>query len=61
MTFAAIHTDNTVLFKSPLTGTAMHFVTRTTPINKIDGKSHKTELKSSRNYSTNHTKSKLHH
>ena len=38
-----------------------HFVTRVTPIDEIDGKSHKTELKSSRNYSTNHLKSKSRH
>ena len=31
---------------------ATHFVTRVTPIDDIDVKSHKTELKSSRNYST---------
>ena len=31
-----------------------HYVTSATPINYIDGKSHKTVLKSSRNYSTNH-------
>ena len=31
----------------------MHFVTGTTPIDDIDGKSHKTELNSSHNYSTN--------
>ena len=40
---------------------AMHFVTRVTPIDDIDSKSHKTELKSSHNYSTNHLKSKLRH
>ena len=39
----------------------MHFVTRALPINDIDGKSYKTEVKSSRNYSTNHIKSKSHH
>ena len=39
----------------------MHFVTRTMPINEIDGKSHKTELKSSRKYSTNHIKVKSCH
>ena len=39
----------------------MYFVTRATPIDDIDSKSHKTELKSSRNYSTNHTKSKSRH
>ena len=33
---------------------ATHFVTRVTPINDIDGKSHKTVLKSSHNYSTNY-------
>ena len=32
----------------------MHFVTRATPVDDIDGKSHKIELKSSRNYSTNY-------
>ena len=31
----------------------MHFVTRTKPIEGIDGKSHKMDLKSSRIYSTN--------
>ena len=31
------------------------------PINDIDGKNHKTELKSSHNYSTNCLKSKSHH
>ena len=36
---------------------AAHFVTRARPIDDIDGKSHKTKLKSSRNYSTNHFKS----
>ena len=35
-----------------------HFVTKAMPIN---GKSHKTELKSSRNYPTNYIKSKSHH
>ena len=40
---------------------ATHFVTRVTPIDDIDGKSHKMELKSSYNYSTNHLKSKSHH
>ena len=39
----------------------MHFITRTTPIDDIDGKSHKTELKSRRNYSTNHINSKSRH
>ena len=34
-----------------------HFVTRAVPIHDIDCKSPKTELKSSRNYSTNHIKS----
>ena len=38
---------------------AMHFVTRVMPINEIDGKSYKTEVKSSRNYSTNYIKLKL--
>ena len=33
---------------------ATHFITRVTPIDDIEGKSHKAELKSSRNYSTNH-------
>ena len=33
----------------------MHFATRAMPINDIDGNSHKTEQKSSHNYSTNHT------
>ena len=40
---------------------AMHFTTRAMLINDIDGKSHKMELKSSRNYSTNHIKSKSRH
>ena len=40
---------------------AMHFATRVTPIDDIDGKSHKMELKSSRNYSINHLKSKSRH
>ena len=35
---------------------AMHFVTRVTPIDDIDGKSHKMKRRSSRNYSTNHLK-----
>ena len=35
---------------------ATYFVTRTMPIDDIDDKSHKTELKSSKNYSTNHIK-----
>ena len=39
---------------------AIHFVTRATPIDEIDGKSHKMEPKSFHNYSTNHLKSKLH-
>ena len=30
----------------------MHFVTRAVPIDDIDGKSHKTELKSNHNHST---------
>ena len=34
----------------------MHFVTSTTFIDEIDGKSHKTELKSSHYYSTNRIK-----
>ena len=38
-----------------------HFITRAMPIDDIDGKSHKTELKSSHNYSTNCVKSKSHH
>ena len=37
------------------------FVTRTTPIDDIDSKSYKTEVKSSRNYSTNHIKPKSCH
>ena len=37
---------------------ATHFVTMGMPIDDIDGKSHKTELKSIRNHSTNHLKSK---
>ena len=36
-------------------------VTRAMPINDIDGQSCKIELRSSRNYSTNHTKSNSHH
>ena len=38
-----------------------HFITRATPIDKIDGKSHKMELKSSHNYSAslNHATSYL--
>ena len=41
---------------------ATHFVTRVTPpIKNIDGKNHKMELKSSRNYSTYHLKSKSRH
>ena len=39
----------------------MHFVTRATTIDNIDDKSHKTELKSRRNYSTNHRKCKSCH
>ena len=35
----------------------MHFVTRATRIDDIDGKRHETELKSCRHYSTNHIKS----
>ena len=35
----------------------MHFVTRATLIDDINGKSHKMELKNSTNYSNNHTKS----
>ena len=31
----------------------MHFITRATPIDDIDGKRHKMELKSCHNYSTN--------
>ena len=37
----------------------MHFVTMATPINNINGKSHKTKLKSSRNYSINRIKVKV--
>jgi len=37
-----------------------HFVTRATPIEDIDSKSHKTSQKSSRDYSTSHLKSKSH-
>ena len=35
----------------------MYFIIRATPIDDINDKSHKTELKSSINYSTNHMKS----
>ena len=38
---------------------ATDFVTRVTPIDDIDSKCHKMELKSSRNYSTNHLMSKI--
>ena len=40
---------------------ARHFITMATPINDIDGKSHKGEMKSGRNYSFNHIKSKSRH
>ena len=40
---------------------ATHFVTRVMPIDRINGKSHKTELKSSHNYSAYHLKSKSCH
>ena len=40
---------------------ATHFVTRVMPIDSIDSKSHKTELKSSCNYLTYHLKSKSRH
>ena len=40
---------------------ATHFIAMATPINDIDGKSHKGEMKSSRNYSINHIKSKSRH
>ena len=40
---------------------AMYFVTRVTPFDNINGKSHKMELKSCRNYSTNYLKSKSCH
>ena len=39
----------------------MYFITRATPIDEIDGQSHKMKLKSNRNYLTNHTKSKSRH
>ena len=39
----------------------MHFVTRAAPIDDIDGKSYKMEVKSSRNYSTNDIKPKSRH
>ena len=39
---------------------ATYFATRATPINDIDGKGHKTDLKSSKTYSTNHIKSNSH-
>ena len=38
-----------------------HFVTRATPINIIDDKSHILALKSSRDYLTNHAMLKSHH
>ena len=40
---------------------ATHFVIRVMPIDNINSKSDKTELKSSHNYSTNHLKSKSCH
>ena len=40
---------------------AMHFIIRASPIDDINGKSHKMELISSRNYLTNHIKSKSRH
>jgi len=53
--------NNTMLYKGIIQGylsllwlkLATHFVTRAMPIDDIDGKSHKTELESSRNHSTN--------
>ena len=39
----------------------LYFVTRATPIDDINSKSHKTELKSRYNYSTNRIKSKSRH
>ena len=56
-----ILTDNTALPWSSLAVTAMHFITRVAPIDDIDGKSHKMELKGSRNYSTNPMESKSRH
>ena len=52
---------NTALPYSSLAVLVTHFITRATPIDDIDGKNHKTELKSSRKNSTNHTKSKSRH
>ena len=55
--FAAILTANTMLPLSPLAVTGDTFCY----MHYIDGKSHKSELKTDRNYSTNHTQSKSHH
>ena len=49
------------IIQSFLAVTGDAFVTRATPIVDIDGKNHKTELKSSRYYSTNHIKPKSRH
>ena len=53
--------DNAALPWSSLAVTATHFITRAAPIDDIDGKSHKIELKGSRNYSTNPMESKSRH
>ena len=52
---------NTALSQSSLAVTDDVFFTRATPIDDINGKRHKIKLKSSRNYSTDHIKSKSCH
>ena len=59
--FAVVQVDNTALPYSSLAVTSDAFNTRPTPIDDINGKGYKMELKSSRKYSTNHTKSKSCH
>ena len=62
MIFAVIQKANTALPKSSLTvaGDKISLIFRATTIISIDDKSHKLELKSSRNL-TNHKKLKIHH
>ena len=54
--------QNTVLLKPSLAvNDDANFVTKAKPIDNINGKSNKMELKSSRNYLTNHIKLKSCH
>ena len=55
----AVNVNDTHPLDNKMSQLVRHFVNRARLIDDIDGKSHKTDLKSSRNYLTNHLKSKV--